>query len=151
VRSTWKTTTLAATIAAGLVLTAGCSSKHSATLSASSPGARRSGLKAITSCLSGHGADPTGLNGLLTGTPISVSASQLTALRSASKACESAVSTKLKQGLSTTVTCLNGHGYHLDASSPLSSLFSLDLSRTAVSTTVTTCAAGLSPKSSKSS
>ena len=144
----WTTTALTGAITAGLVLT-GCSSGTSSP-SAPSSKAGRGGLKAVSNCLSSHGADPAGLNGLLTGTAITATASQLAALRGASKACESSVSGKLKRGLSATVACLDQHGYHLNQNAPLPALFSLDLSRPAVATAVTNCSAALPSRASKS-
>jgi hypothetical protein len=146
VHTHWKAA-LSAAIVAGLTLSA-CSSNNSAPSPSSS--SRRGGLKAISNCLSDHGADPTSLNGLLSGTPITATASQLGALRSAGRACESAVPVKQEKSLAATVTCLNGRGYHLDAGAPLESLFSLDLSRASVSAAVTKCAAASPARAPKS-
>jgi hypothetical protein len=141
-------TAVIATIAAGLVLTA-CSSSHSPSPATSSK-SRGGGLKTVSNCLSSHGADPSSLNGLLSGSPITATPARLTALRGASKACESSVPAKLKGGLSSTVSCLDRHGYHLDSDTPLSALFSLDLSKSTVTTAVTNCSAALSSRASRS-
>lgn len=145
VHTRWKISAIIATIGA-VVVVAGCSSNHSPSSAPSSGSARGGGggLKTVSNCLSSHGADPSSLNGLLSGTPITATASQLAALRTASTQCESAVPAKLRRGLSSTVTCLDRHGYHLDSNAPLSALFSLDLSKSAVATAVTTCSTALS-------
>lgn len=144
---------LAAAIAAGLVFTA-CSSNHSPSSAKSSGSAGGGGgLKTVSKCLSSHGADPSSLNGLISGSPITATSAQLAALRRASKACDSSVPSKLKRGLSSTVRCLDLHGYHLDSNAPLSALFSLDLSKSSVLTAVTGCSAALptrAPKSARS-
>jgi hypothetical protein len=149
VHTSWKTTALAATVAAGLALTA-CSSSHSpspATSSASRSGA--GGLKAVSNCLRSHGADASSLDGLLSGSPITATSAQLAAVRAASRACDSTVPAKLERGLSSTVSCLDRHGYHLDAHAPLSALFSLDLSRSTVVAAITDCSAALSTRAPK--
>lgn len=105
----------------------------------------------MSNCLSSHGADPSSLDGLLSGSPVTASTSQLGDLRSASKACESTVPAKLKHGLSSTVACLDRHGYHLDSNAPLSALFSLDLSNSTVGTAVTNCSRALSSRASAGS
>ena len=147
----WKITGLTATIAAGFVLAA-CSSSHSSSPATSSKSGGRGGggLEAISNCLSSHGADPSSFTGLIGGGPITATPAQLDVLRTASKACDASVPPKIKRGLSSTVSCLDRHGYHLDANAPLSALFSLDLSNSAVAASVTSCSAVLSKRASKS-
>jgi hypothetical protein len=151
VHTKWTITALTATIAAALTLTA-CSSSHSPspTPSSKSGAGGGGGLKTISNCLSSHGADPSSLGGLISGSPVRATSAQLVALRAASKACESSVPPRIKRGLTSTVSCLDRRGYHLDASAPLSALFSLDVSKSAVASALTGCSAALSSRASSS-
>jgi hypothetical protein len=143
--------TMAVTLLAGLALTACSSSSHPSTSSSGSTAkSLRKDIKQVGQCLSSHGADPSGLTGLLTGTPITVTGTQLTRLRSASTACDSSLPASLKQRLATTITCLDRSGSHLDAGAPLRSLFTLDLSSPKVTAEVKACAPALAARSPKS-
>jgi len=133
-----------AAVAAFLV--AGCSSSSPADSASTSAGPRKQ-LRQIGQCLDEHGADATALAGVLTGGPVSVTAAQLAGLRTASRSCESALPTAIRQPLTRTVTCLADHGFRLDSTKPLTALFSLDLADAKVRAAVQRCASTLPKRS----
>lgn len=145
----WKITTPIAALAAGSILAACGGSQSSSPSSAPPSGSLRKDIKAVGKCLTSHGADATGLTGLLTGAPITATTPQLSALRSASTACQATVPANLERNLTTIVSCLDGRGYHLDASAPLASLFSLDLSAAKDPAAIKACSPALPKRSSK--
>ena len=169
-----RTSLTALTLAAAVGVSLGaCSSSSSGTSGSSSPvtsaatsaagagrasdltsGARAT-IKTVSTCLTSHGADPSALVGVFSGSGALTSA-QLDALRTASAACASTVPANLNDQASSLSSCLAQAGYHPTGANPLSRMFSLDLTNPAVDAALKTCVAsntaatGVSPSMSAS-